>query len=217
MRQGLHIAEKAWRWWLSEFLALLPQAYLKRLVSSRLALLLKPSEAITEIAVMTSEKRLLQETIPYPDAPEEALRRLRDVIDAATRRKRVDVIGVIPERQSLTRPLTLPFAAKAHVDEAVRYQIERVSPLRPTTRFTTSSSWKVAREPTNFASNSPSSPKPRLQNSRNVARNSAFASITSRLKPPMGVLLRRWPSQVSRLRAGRCLLKRRRSWLLLLF
>jgi len=130
MRQGLHIAEKAWRWWLSEFLALLPQAYLKRLVSSRLALLLKPSEAITEIAVMTSEKRLLQETIPYPDAPEEALRRLRDVIDAATRRKRVDVIGVIPERQSLTRPLTLPFAAKAHVDEAVRYQIERVSPFK---------------------------------------------------------------------------------------
>ena len=64
MRQGLHIAEKAWRWWLSEFLALLPQAYLKRLVSSRLALLLKPSEAITEIAVMTSEKRLLQETFP---------------------------------------------------------------------------------------------------------------------------------------------------------
>ena len=40
------------------------------------------------------------------------------------------MIGVIPERQSLTRPLTLPFAAKAHVDEAVRYQIERVSPFK---------------------------------------------------------------------------------------
>jgi hypothetical protein len=105
MRQGLHIAEKAWRWWLSEFLALLPQAYLKRLVSSRLALLLKPSEAITEIAVMTSEKRLLQETIPYPDAPEEALRRLRDVIDAATRRRRVDV-SAIPNVKA-TRPLDL--------------------------------------------------------------------------------------------------------------
>ena len=130
IRQWLHIAEKVWRWWLSEFLALLPQAYLRRFVSSRLTLLLRPSETITEIAVMASEKRLLQEAIPYPDASEEMLRRLRDVIDGTTRRKRVDVIGVIPARQSLTRPLTLPLAARAHVDEAVRYQIERVSPFK---------------------------------------------------------------------------------------
>jgi general secretion pathway protein L len=129
IRHWPRIAEKAWRWWLSEFLALLPQAFLKSLVSSRLTLLLRPSEAITEIAVMASEKRVLQETIPA-DASEKEFRHLRDVIGAATRRKRFDVIGIIPKGQCLARPLTLPLAAEAHLDEAVRYQIERVSPFK---------------------------------------------------------------------------------------
>jgi len=63
IRQSLLLAETAWRWWLSEFLTLLPRAYLKRLVSSRLTLLLRPSDAITEIAVLASDRRLLQEAI----------------------------------------------------------------------------------------------------------------------------------------------------------
>jgi general secretion pathway protein L len=128
--QLLHIAENTWRWWLSEFLALLPQAYLKRVISSPFLLVFRPSGAITKISVAAGEKRLFEESIPYPNVSEEALGRLRDIIDAATGRKRVDVIGVIGERQSLVRPLTLPHAAKAHLDEAVRYQIERLSPFR---------------------------------------------------------------------------------------
>jgi general secretion pathway protein L len=130
IRQSLLLAETAWRWWLSEFLTLLPRAYLKRLVSSRLTLLVRPSDAITEIAVLASDRRLLQEAIAYPDASEEARSRLRHAIDAATRGKSFDVIGVIPESQSLARPLTLPLAAKAHLEEAVRYQIERISPFK---------------------------------------------------------------------------------------
>ena len=130
IRQSLLLAERAWRWWLSEFLSLLPRAYLKRLASSRLTLLLRPGDAITEIAVMAGDSRLLQEAIAYPDASEEALSRLRDVIDAATKGKSFDVIGLIPEAQSLVRPLTLPRAAKAHLEETVRYQIERISPFK---------------------------------------------------------------------------------------
>lgn len=128
--RGLHVAEKAWRWWLSEFGTLLPQAYLRRLRPSRLTILLKAGEAITEIAVMAGEKRLFQEGIPHPDAPEQTVGRLRDVVDAAIRARRVDVIGVIPEHERLTRPLVLPLAAKAHLGEAVRYQIERLSPFK---------------------------------------------------------------------------------------
>ena len=130
IRQSLLLAEKAWRWWLSEFLASLPRTYLKHLASSRLTLLLRPSDAITEIAVMASDKRLLQETIAHPDSSEEDLSRVREVIGAATRGKKFDVIGVIPEIQSLVRPLSLPLAAKSHLDEAVRYQIERISPFK---------------------------------------------------------------------------------------
>jgi general secretion pathway protein L len=130
IRQSLLVAERAWRWWLSEFLALLPQAYVKRLASSSLTLLLRPGDAITEIAVMASDRCLLQEAIAHADATEQALSRLRDVVDTATRGKRFDVIGVIPESQSLARPLTLPLAAKSHLEEAVRYQIERISPFK---------------------------------------------------------------------------------------
>lgn len=130
IRQSLLLAEKSWRWWLSEFLSLLPRAYLERLASSRLTLLLRPSDASTEIAVMASDRRLLRETIAHPDASEEALSRLRDVIGAATRAKRFDVIGIIPEIESLARPLTLPLAAESHLEEAVRYQIERISPFK---------------------------------------------------------------------------------------
>ncbi len=128
---GLDVVEKTWRWWLLELMTLLPQAYLKRLRSSRLTLLLRPGEAITEITAAAGEKRLFQEGIAYPGAPVQALDRLRDIIGAATKGKRVDVIGVVSERQSLTRPLVLPFAAKAHLGEAVRYQIERLSPFKP--------------------------------------------------------------------------------------
>jgi general secretion pathway protein L len=130
MGWGLHIAEKAWRWWLSEVVTLLPQAYLKRLGSSRLTILLKPGEAITEIAVMAGEKRVFRERVSYPDAPVEALSRLRDVVNAATKGRRVNVIGVISNHQSLTRPLVLPLAAKAHLGETVRYQIDRLSPFK---------------------------------------------------------------------------------------
>src|SRR5215475_4724962 len=130
MGWGLHAADKAWRWWLSELVTLLPQAYLKRLKSSRLTLLLKPGEAITEITVMAGEKRLFQERSPYPGAPVEALDRLRDTVNAAAKGKRVNVIGVVSEHQRLARPLVLPLAAKAHLDEAVRYQIERLSPFK---------------------------------------------------------------------------------------
>jgi general secretion pathway protein L len=130
IRQSLHLAEKAWRWWLSEFLSLLPRDYLKRFTSSRLTLLLRPRDASTEIAVMASDKRLLQEAIANPDSSEEVLSQLREVIGAATGGKSFDVIGVIPESQSLTRPLSLPLAAKSHLDEAVRYQIERISPFK---------------------------------------------------------------------------------------
>jgi general secretion pathway protein L len=130
IRQSLFLAERAWRWWLSEFLALLPRAYLKRLASSRSRLLLRPRDAITEVAVMAGDSRLLQDAIAYPDASEEALSRLRTVIDGATKGKRFDVIGLIPEAQSLVRPLTLPRAAKAHLEDTVRYQIGRFSPFK---------------------------------------------------------------------------------------
>src|SRR5262249_7665335 len=36
-----------------------------------------------------------------------------------------------PDEQRLVRSLTLPLAARGHVEEAVRYQIERVSPFKP--------------------------------------------------------------------------------------
>jgi len=127
---GLHVAEMAWRWWLSEFVTLLPRAYLSRLRSSRLTLLLKSSEAITQIAVMAGDRRLFQDRLPYPDAPAEVLGRLRDAVEAATKGKRLEVIGVISERQSLVRPLVLPLVAKAYLGEAVRYQIERLSPFK---------------------------------------------------------------------------------------
>jgi general secretion pathway protein L len=128
--QSLLLAEKAWRWWLSELLALFPRAYFKRLVPLRLTLLLRPSDAITKIAVMAGDRRLLEESIDHPDASAETLSRLRGVIDGATRGKSFEVVGVFPESQSLARPLTLPLAAKGHLEEAVRYQIERISPFK---------------------------------------------------------------------------------------
>jgi general secretion pathway protein L len=127
---ALLLAEKAWRWWFAEFLSFLPRAYLKRLGSSRLTLLVRPGDAATEIAIMASDRCLRQEAIGHPDASGEALSRLREIIDAATRGKSFDVIGIIPASQSLARMLTLPPAAKAHLEEAVRYQIERISPFK---------------------------------------------------------------------------------------
>lgn len=130
IRQSLLLAERAWRWWLSEFLSLLPQAYLKRFASTRLTLLLRPGDVVTELAIMAGDRCLRQEAIAHSSATDEALSRLRGVIDTATRGKSFDVIGIIPEGQSLARLLTLPLAAKAHLDEAVRYQIERISPFK---------------------------------------------------------------------------------------
>ena len=130
IKQSLLLVERAWRWWLSEFLSLLPRTYLRRFASSRLTLLLRPGDAVTEIAVMAGDRCLRQEAIAHPDASDEALSRLRDIIDAETRGESFDVIGIIPESQSLARLLTLPHAAKAHLEEAVRYQIERISPFK---------------------------------------------------------------------------------------
>ncbi len=130
MRQSRFLAERAWRWWLSEFLALLPQVDLRRFASPRLILWLRPGDEITEIAVTANDRCLVQDAIAYPAASEEALSCLHDAIDTATKGKRLAVIGLIPERQSLARPLSLPLAAEAHLDEAVRYQIERISPFK---------------------------------------------------------------------------------------
>jgi general secretion pathway protein L len=58
------------------------------------------------------------------------LSELQDAIPAVTKGKRFDVIGVIPDQQRLVRPLALPLAAKGHVEEFVRYQIERISPFK---------------------------------------------------------------------------------------
>ena len=130
IRQLPLLAERAWRWWLSEFVALLPRAYLRRFAGPRLTMLLKPGDAVTEIGVMAGDRCLAREAIAYPDASEEALSRLRDALHTASKGKSSALIGLIPEQQSLIRPLTLPLAAKAHLDEAVRYQIERISPFK---------------------------------------------------------------------------------------
>jgi general secretion pathway protein L len=129
-RVPLLLLERAWRWWFAEFLALLPRAYLKRLTYPNMTLLLRSSEAMTEITVMAGEKRLMQHAIPQAGASEEVQSGLRDAIHAATKGKRAAVIGVIPDHQSLARSLTLPLAAKAHIEEATRYQIERLSPFK---------------------------------------------------------------------------------------
>jgi general secretion pathway protein L len=126
----LLLLERAWRWWLSEFLALLPRAYLKRLTQPTMTLRLRSSETMTEIAVMAGEKRLMQQAIPQAGASEEVQSGLRNAIHAAMKGKRAAVIGVIPDHQSLARSLTLPLAAKAHIEEAIRYQIERLSPFK---------------------------------------------------------------------------------------
>jgi len=126
MRQALFLIQRAWRWWLAEFLSLLPLAYLKRLTRPRLTLLLKSSEAMTKIAVMDGDQSLMLEA----SASEETLSELKDAILVATKGKRFDVIGVIPDQQRLIRPLTLPLAAKGHIEEAMRYQIERISPFK---------------------------------------------------------------------------------------
>src|SRR5262249_23957741 len=106
MRQALFLIQRAWRWWLAEFLSLLPLAYLKRLTRPRLTLLLKSIEAMTKIAVMDGDQCLMLEA----SASEETLSELKDAILAATKGKRFDVIGVIPDQQRLIRPLTLPLA-----------------------------------------------------------------------------------------------------------
>jgi general secretion pathway protein L len=126
MAQAQFLIEKAWRWWLSEFLNLLPLAYFKRLTRRRLTLLIKSSEAMTKIAVTDGDQGLVLEA----SASEETLSELKDAIPAATKGKRCDVIGVIPDQQCLIRPLALPLAAKGHIEEFVRYQIDRISPFK---------------------------------------------------------------------------------------
>src|SRR4051794_4355596 len=106
IRELIFFAGRAWRWWLSEFLALLPRAYLNRLVPSRPMLHIRADDAITKIAVMASDRRLLEKAIAYPEASEESLSVVKGVIDVETKGKRVDVIGVIPEGEILARPLT---------------------------------------------------------------------------------------------------------------
>jgi general secretion pathway protein L len=126
MSQALFLIQRAWRWWLAEFLSLLPLAYFKRLVRPRLTLLLRSSEAMTRIALMDGDQCLMLEA----SVSEETLSELKGAILAAAKGKRFDVIGVIPDQQRLIRPLTLPLAAKGHIEEAVRYQIERISPFK---------------------------------------------------------------------------------------
>ena len=104
MRQSLFLAERAWRWWLSEFLGLLPQVYLRRFASPRLILWLRPGDEVTEIAVTANDKCMVQEAIAHPAVSDQALSRLQDTIYTATKGKRLAVIGLIPERQSLARP-----------------------------------------------------------------------------------------------------------------
>lgn len=130
IRQSLFLAERAWQRWLAEFMALLPQACLRRFASPRLILWLRPGDKITELAVTADDECLVREAIAHPAASEQAVARLHGVIYTATKGKRPTVTGLIPEPQSLARPLSLPLAAEAHLDEAVRYQIQRLSPFK---------------------------------------------------------------------------------------
>jgi general secretion pathway protein L len=130
MRQSLLLMTKAWQWWLAEFLSLLPWSHLQRFTRSRFKLFIRPCEASTEIVLNAGDKILMRQEIPKGSASEEELVQIKSAIQAAAIGKRMAVIGVIPARESLDKPLTLPLAAKAHLDEAVRYQIERISPFK---------------------------------------------------------------------------------------
>jgi general secretion pathway protein L len=124
------LIQRTWRWWLAEFLGLLPLAYLNRLARPRFTLLLRRGEEVTQLAVMVRDQCLQQQEVSHAVTSEEEVSQLKDAIHAATNGKGVAVIGVIPEEQSLVKPIGLPFAAKAHIEEAVRYQIERLSPFK---------------------------------------------------------------------------------------
>jgi len=122
--------DDAWRWWLREFCALLPELPAGQYFPARRRLLLRASPLETEITVVRGSSVEWKECIAHPAATGSAAR-LRAQFEAKYRGLAGSATGLLAEETVLRTALRLPRAAGRHLEEAVSYQIERISPFLP--------------------------------------------------------------------------------------
>jgi general secretion pathway protein L len=127
---ALTLIAEAWRWWLREFLALLPELRRGRYRSQRRLVLLHAQASETELSVVKGRAAEWSGRIPHPASAGEA-EALRAAFDAKFRGLAGSVAALLPRESVLRTELDLPQAAARHLEEAVSYKIERLSPFPP--------------------------------------------------------------------------------------
>jgi general secretion pathway protein L len=121
---------EAWRWWFREFTEMLPALPLAKLLPARRHLLLRASLLETELSVVQAGTCEWRQGIAHP-AEGVSTAELRALVEARYRSLISSATALLGPEQVLKAVLHLPKAAARHLDEAVSYQIERISPFMP--------------------------------------------------------------------------------------
>jgi general secretion pathway protein L len=130
MRMISALMIEVWRWWLGEFLALLPALPFHRYLPQRRVLLLRAHSSETELAVVRGGTVEWMAQIAHPASAGEASG-LRAGLEANSRGLAGAAMAVLPREAVLQAQLCLPQAAARHLGDAASYQIERLSPFPP--------------------------------------------------------------------------------------
>lgn len=126
-RIGVRVMPEAggfWRWWQQALLSWLPARWQWQLGLSQSRLLLQPVAGQLRLLRQHDESIDAVADLPWPVRPEDLHRLLPTALDALPRH------WLLPEDAALRRPLRLPAAAAARLQDVARFEIDRQTPFQ---------------------------------------------------------------------------------------
>ncbi len=121
---------EAWHWWLREFSEMLQALPLPKFLPARRHLLLRVTQLETELTVVRAGKCEWRQRIAHP-TEDASVAELRAFVEAKYRELLGSATAFLGPEHVLKAVLHLPKAAARHLNEAVSFQIERISPFLP--------------------------------------------------------------------------------------
>ncbi|MEA9588845.1 PilN domain-containing protein [Xanthomonas sp. WHRI 10064A] len=112
-----------WRWWQQSLLAWLPQRWQWQLGLSQARLLLQLDGDTLQLLRQRDQSREAIASLPWPVQPQEVNGVLPTALDGLPRH------WLLPSAHALRRPLRLPAAAAARLQDVARFEIDRQTPF----------------------------------------------------------------------------------------